>query len=454
MKVRSLRTQTLLVLGATIALCWVVALAVVCWQLSRNTASLWDENLETMAKHILLTVPAGKDLKPGGQQGLRLRSDIPTKRGHLVFQVWGPGQQLIVRAPEAPRSPLRPDFQEGAVTTVIDGERWRAYSLSDATGRVIVQVGSLHSVVDAELQHEALFALGVSTVLLLIVAVLMAGVLRRSLEPVQALGVALRQRPGFDLTPLATTDLPIEIRPLVESFNHVLRQLDTAVEGERRFIGDAAHELRTPLSALQAQAQIALRATSLADKDVALTKLLAVVERSTRLSEQLLDLARLNAGANAPQFARVDLGTLVVHVTQEFDAAAQQRGRSIVLDIAPCTIRCDVDEIGILLRNLIDNALRYTHAGGRLRVRCGPAGPAAGEGAVWLEVADNGPGVPEAEHEAIFKRFHRVAGSAARGSGIGLSLVAGIAKQHGATIEITPGLDGRGIGMRVSFPAA
>jgi signal transduction histidine kinase len=279
---------------------------------------------------------------------------------------------------------------------------------------------------------------------------------RSSIKPVVALEAAMRGRRRFDLTPLDASALPRELHPLVASFNHLLEQLSESIEGERRFIGDAAHELRTPLAALQAQAQIALRANTVADKDVALTKLLLVAQSSSRLSEQLLDLARLNASANAPQHMRADLSELILHVTRDFDTHALQQERSILLDIRKCTIRCNIDEMGILLRNLIDNALRYTSKGGRIRVSCGPD-PTAGlknRHRVHLEVADDGPGVPLSERKAIFERFHRVAGTSVRGSGIGLSLVAGIAQLHHATIETKDGLEGRGFGIRVVFPAA
>jgi signal transduction histidine kinase len=245
--------------------------------------------------------------------------------------------------------------------------------------------------------------------------------------------------------------LPSEIRPLVESFNHLLDQLDQAMQGERRFIGDAAHELRTPLSALQAQAQVALRAATLADKDAALVKLLAVAERSTRLSDQLLDLARMDAGVHAPQKSAADLSELITHVSQEFDMQAQQQRRGIILALTPCPIECDVDEIGILLRNLLDNALRYTPEGGRVKISCGYS-EEAGKRHVCLEVADDGPGVPEAEQQAIFRRFHRIAGKGGRGSGIGLSLVAGIAQLHEAAIQTGTGLDGKGLSVRILFP--
>jgi signal transduction histidine kinase len=176
-----------------------------------------------------------------------------------------------------------------------------------------------------------------------------------------------------------------------------------------------------------------------------------VAERSTRLSDQLLDLARMDAGVHAPQKSAADLSELITHVSQEFDMQAQQQRRSIILALTPCPIECDVDEIGILLRNLLDNALRYTPEGGRVKISCGYH-EEAGRRRVCLEVADDGPGVPEAEQQAIFRRFHRIAGNGGRGSGIGLSLVAGIAQLHEAVIQTGAGLDGKGFSVRILFP--
>ena len=384
--------------------------------------------------------------------GLQPRDALPDDE-HLTFQVWAGRDRLVVGTPGAPTTPLRPDFVDGATDSSISGSIWRVFSISDRSGRIYVQVGTPRSVVDQELRTNALIALGLSTLLLALVGLLMWWAVGKTLQPVVAIAKAVRDRQKFDLTPLPVTDVPTEIRPLVESFNHLMDQLDLAVRGERRFIGDAAHELRTPLSALYAQAEVALRASTTADRDAALVKLLAVAERTTRLSEQLLDLARLDAGVHAPLREWYGLDEIVVHVASEFDVAAQKSRRTIQLATEPCGIQCDVDEIGILLRNLVDNALRYTLAGGQIRMTCGHRTTGL-ERKVFLEVSDDGPGVPEEEQTAIFGRFYRVPGSGTRGSGIGLSLVAEIARLHDAEIETCNGIGEPGFCVRIVFPAA
>lgn len=456
MKSRSINAQLILAIIVVTAFFWLIVIAVVLTKTTINRSSTWDERLEAITTQLLVTIPADTHFDRREGPGLTLTHPLDIVRGPLVFQIWIDRSKLLANTPEGPQTPLRPGFSDGAESTHVEGNNWRVYSASDSTGRVTVQVGNLQSVVDADFRHKAAEEVIQTTILLMIVGVVMWLVTRSALKPVRALGSAMDRRPRFDFTPLPVHDLPRELQPLVDSFNHVLHQLDEAVEGERRFIGDAAHELRTPLSALQGQAEIALRETNTQLKDAALRKLLIVARRSTRLSEQLLDLARISAGVKAPQHAPADLSKLVQHVAQEFEVYASQNRRLLFLDVSFCSILCDVDEIGILLRNLLHNAVRYTAEGGNVLVRCGDVQSVqSGEASrVFLEVSDNGPGVPATEQDAIFERFHRIANNSVRGSGIGLSLVASIAAAHKATIQTGPGLEDRGLTVRVVFPGS
>nr|WP_259371873.1 ATP-binding protein [Caldimonas mangrovi] len=224
------------------------------------------------------------------------------------------------------------------------------------------------------------------------------------------------------------------------------------MQTEKRFIADAAHELRTPLAALLAHAQLAAEADDPQEAKAALRRLTAGVERSARLSEQLLDLARVDV-SKPGQSETVPLYETVEMVVRDFEMVAVQKKQRIVLDLEPCTVAGHVDAIGILVRNLVDNALRYTPASGRCVVSCRTEA-VDGRDVVRLKVADNGPGVPVDERERIFDRFYRVPGTGERGSGIGLSLVARIAQMHGARICVGEGIDGRGFGIWLDFEPA
>jgi len=296
-----------------------------------------------------------------------------------------------------------------------------------------------------------LTAMLLNTVELAIVGLLMWWAVVASLRPLKAISAEISKRKAFDATPLPAEQVPSELRPLIVGFNALLGRVDNAIKAEHQFIADAAHELRTPLAALHVQADVALLAGTPERKDEALRKLLDIAQRSHRLAEQLLDLARLDAGLHELSVQRVDLLELANHVVSEFAVRAADRGTRLSIDGTSCWVRCDVDELGILIRNLIDNALRHGRADGTVEVTCSQLVRGDGNHPV-LEVADDGPGVPGSERAAIFERFYRAKGSVVRGSGIGLSLVARIAELHEATIEAGTGMNGAGLSVRVMFP--
>jgi signal transduction histidine kinase len=444
---RSLKSRMLSASALWIVVAWSASLAMVYAYPIYSEASIWDERLESVAVKLLQMMPS---LVPSSTQ--ERRAEVVARNNELTFQLWSDTGQLLASTSPAPRQPLRADFVDGFANVEIDGQTWRVFSTSDSERKVRVQVGNPRDMINADFQKHALKAVSLAAVPLALGGLLLWWAVQRALTPLARIEATARERSMFDLRPLPTQALPAELVPLIHSFNHVLGQLDQAIQAERRFIGDAAHELRTPLSALQAQLEVAMRATSVEEKNVALAKLQIAVRRSSRLSEQLLDLARLEAGERAPLRDLHDLDEIVRHVASEFEVSAQLQHRNIELAIEPCRIQCEMDEVGILVRNLIDNALRYTFAGGTVRIACGYRG--SGDTCkAFVEVADDGPGVPAAEQSAIFERFHRAKGSTAvRGSGIGLSLVARIASMHQAQIETGAGIGNPGLAVRVLFP--
>jgi len=448
----SLKGRMISALVLWIVFAWSASLAVVYVASTFSQTSIWDERLQSIAIKLLQMMPAGTGSEGATPNStLQLPPGVVAHNKDLTFQMWSSQSRLLASTPDAPGAPLRSDFGEGFATVVIGGQDWRVYSVSDRTGKFHVQVGNPRAMINADFQKHSLKAVSMATVPLALAGLLMWWSVRRALQPLATIEVAARARSKFDLTPLPATSLPAELVPLVGSFNDMLLQLDESIQAERRFIGDAAHELRTPLSALQAQVEVALRAKSEDERRHALTKVLAAVERSSRLSEQLLDLARLEAGNHAPVRDTHDLSELVRHVASEFEVSARRHQRSIELAVEPCWIRCDVNEIGILIRNLVDNALRYTFTDGKVRISCGYRDGDASQAV--LEIADDGPGVPVEERSAIFERFHRIPrGTAVRGSGIGLSLVAQIARMHDARIETGDGIGEPGLSVRLLFP--
>jgi len=450
---RSLRWKLTWVLFKAVLLAWFVWLSCQIWQLGRERTGMLDHSLREIAEQVLGSMPEGLERLPSRDPR---RVTVPVHADQkMSFQVWAQGRNVVYSA-AAPLQPLNPEFKDGFARRVIDGERWQVYTLSDPKRGLVVQVGRTKRMAIEELQGWIVGSLLAAALILVLFALATWLVIGRSLRPITALRRTLLQRQPLDLTPLPTHSLPSEFHPLVEAFNGQLERVDAAVQHERRFISDAAHELRTPLAVLSTHAELALRAGTLEEKNEALHKLSAGVRRSARLSEQLLDLARLDAGEESVRLAPLDLSDLVVLVIRDFETLARERRQRISLCAEPTRLLGDVDQLGILLRNLIDNAVRHAGADGQVAVSC-----SAEAGGAVLRVADNGTGVAPQDCERIFDRFYRAPGSPDGGSGIGLSLVARIAQTHGAKIECGPGLErggddprgpGRGFEVCVWFP--
>jgi len=235
--------------------------------------------------------------------------------------------------------------------------------------------------------------------------------------------------------------------------NGLLARLGGAIEAQQRFIADAAHQLRTPIAGLKTQTELALRQTQLGDVQVTLRQLQTATEQSTRLINQLLSLARAEPGARREHaIERLDLARLARDTTTDWVPRALARKIDLGYDGGDNAAWVVGDSLllGELLRNLLDNAIRYTQEGGQVTVRV-----AGGADAVVLSVEDNGPGIPDQERERVFERFYRVLGTGVvEGCGLGLAIVREIALSHHAGVALATGAGGQGTVLRVTFPPA
>lgn len=296
------------------------------------------------------------------------------------------------------------------------------------------------------LVQEILFGMLLPEIVLILVslAVVSLGV-RAGLQPLNVLRSELAGRSQADLRPV-TTDVPEEIGPVVNEINGLLARLEHALNTQRHFVSDAAHQLRTPIAALQAQVE-----ATLAESDPAMRErlhgILAAAHRLSHLVEQMLMLARAQ-----PSLARdqplVALEEVARAVAEEWLPVAIGKGIDLGFDLAPCNVPGNRLLLQEILVNLIDNALRHTPAGGSVTVRCG-----SDEGAAWLVVEDSGAGIPERERDQVFERFYQSPGSSSRGSGLGLAIVREIARQHGgqAFIDASPELSGTRVTVRFAL---
>jgi two-component system sensor histidine kinase TctE len=271
----------------------------------------------------------------------------------------------------------------------------------------------------------------------------------RGLAPLDKLRAELAARSHRDLRPVPEGQAPEEVRPLVRELNNLLARLSGSIEAQQRFVADAAHQLRTPLAALQAQVEAARRGPVPPDLAPMFDQLLAATRRTAHLARQLLTLAAVDPAAERA-FAPVelDLAAVLHEGVAEWVARADAKRIDLGFELEPARVDGEALLVRELAANLIDNALNYTPAGGEVTVRTG-----ARDGQPFLEIEDDGPGIPEAEREPVFERFLRIKGTPGEGSGLGLAIVREIADRHGATAAIDVPAAGRGTIVRVIFPA-
>ena len=304
----------------------------------------------------------------------------------------------------------------------------------------------------AELANDIIKGVIIPQFVVLPIAVLLVWFgLSRGVAPLNALQQRLRARRPDDLSPMDERAAPSEIAPLVAAMNDLLKRLSANVQAQRRFVADAAHQLKTPLAGLRTQAELALRDASPDEMQSSLRQLVAGSERATRLVNQLLLMASAEH-EDGLSLAPMDLHRLAREQAQLWVPQALALGTDLGFEgpDGPVPIPGHALLLSELLNNLIDNALRYTPRGGQVTVRV----QALPDGAV-LEVEDSGPGIPADERERVFDRFYRVLGTQSDGSGLGLAIVREIAQQHGAEVSVSdaphPGIATAGCRIRIAF---
>ncbi len=301
------------------------------------------------------------------------------------------------------------------------------------------------------LVREILLAELVPTLLIAIATIGLAwwGV-ARGLRPLAHMRNELLGRSPRDLRPIPETASPIEISPVVEAFNNLLQQLQDSSTMQQRFLANAAHQLRTPLAGLQMHLELMLRRDFSADVRTELQRMHGATIRAGRLATQLLALAKAES---VPDYGKplviVDLLAVAGDAARDWSAMAIERKIDLGFALSPARIRGDPLLLPELLDNLIDNALRYTPAGGTVTV-----GTGVRDGMSFLYVEDTGPGITVEEREKVFERFYRVAGTEGVGSGLGLAIVKEIVDRHGGTVSIGPRNGGGGTRICISFPGA
>jgi two-component system OmpR family sensor kinase len=368
----------------------------------------------------------------------------PDETSEIVVQIWDEGGSRIYLS--HPYTDLPEQAMLGFQDVHTESGDWRVFSIqvNGRTIRVSQPVSVRHELARA---HAYRTLLPIAVLLPLLAAALWFGI-ERALRPMSIVVSEVRSRDSALLMPLSEESLPEEILTLVRALNDLLRRLSAALGAQRAFVSDAAHELRSPLSALSLQLQLLARAPSAEARAAAAQQLAEGVERASHLVNQLLTLARSAPGAAEHAVEAVRLDEIARQAVADTVPLADAKGVDLGIASADdVTLEGDADALRILVRNLADNAVRYTPRGGRVDVCV-----RRGRGECVLEVADTGPGIPLAERERVFARFYRVQGSDQGGSGLGLAIVKEIAERHAARIEFDDAAGG-GLVVRAVFPS-
>lgn len=378
--------------------------------------------------------------------------DTPGPLGHyyetkIAFQVRGGSGRLLARSASAPEAPFAP-LAAGFATRPFAGEDWRVFTLR--SGDAWVQVAEKDDV-RGELAEKLAFAAAAPLLAGIVLLLLLLGLLiRYGLAPLSSLARQVAARTPGSGAPFELARTPAEIAPLIDALNGLLGRVRDALERERRFTADAAHELRTPLAALKVHAQNAARATSAAEREASLARMLQGLERTVLLAEQMLAYSRAAAPGDTARRERVALQGLAEEAAEAVQTRAQERRCTLELAVDPdAAVTGERRKLLSLITNLLDNAVRYGPEGGRVRLELRRE-----RGAAVLAVTNEGPGIPAELRERIFESYYRIPGSAGCGSGLGLAIVKEIAEAHGAHIAVEDGPGGRGTRVVVRFEAA
>lgn len=382
------------------------------------------------------------------ENSLNTHKPLHAHLGKFNFQVWTPQGKLILYSPNASKISLFTN-QSGFSDKIIEQQKWRIFTTCNSKTNICIILGERY-----ETRSELGRRLAVNDLYIMLLTFPLSGLLiwiivGRGLDSLHRVAQEVANRAPNYLEPVDLQGVPEEIMPVIDELNQLFKRLKEGFEREKRFAADAAHELRTPLAALKAQAQVAINMENVAEKNQALEKLLTSVNRSTHIVQQLLTMSKLvPESSNIHQMERVSLGKITRDVLamlapsavdRQIELEFEQNGDPFILGNATA--------IGILIRNLVDNALRYSHEHDEVAVRVYQQ-----EHEVILDVRDHGPGIPPELHSRVFERFFRVLGNKSPGSGLGLAIVQQICLLHHGRVELTTPEEGVGLIVSVYFP--
>jgi two-component system sensor histidine kinase QseC len=362
----------------------------------------------------------------------------------LVFQLWDSDKQLLLRSANSPLTPLVESLGVFE-TNEIGDNKVRTLGIRSPNSDLIVQVGQ-----NVDFRNEAIAETLEPLMLFLLIALplslfLVNRALNKGLRPLTNLSNAIAKRTGENLSIIDTADAPLEISGIVEALNKLMTRVKETMGRERQFIADAAHELRTPLAGIKAQAQVALNYPEHQNKS--LSQIVDGVDRTTRLANQLLTLSDVDSLSNIEKASTVNLAQLIGDVIRDLSVFAEEKDQTIDINIEnQLKVQGDDALLYTLFRNLIENAIKYSPKKTVIRIN----GSKETE-SLKISIQDQGEGIPEHERQRVFDRFYRKMGTEERGSGLGLAIANNIARLHNATIRLSSTATNNGLMVTVSF---
>lgn len=429
----SIRVRVLLSLLGMLVVTAAVMGALTYRNVLAETESLFDYQLRQMAF----------SLRDQGEIAPAQASTLADAELDFVVQIWTDDGRIIY--PPRLRNDLPTRAVLGLADMTVQGKTWRTFSV--ASRDRVIQVAQPVQIRRKLAAGAALRSVAPLLFIAPAMALLVWGLAAQALAPLLRLADGVRARDERSLQPLPMAGLPDEVAPLVGALNGLLQRLGSSLGAQRAFVSDAAHELRSPLTALKLQMQLLRRAPDEAARGAAVEALNAGIDRAARLVEQLLTLARAEPGAPLAELVPLELGEPVRAAVADTVPFAHSRGTAIELVAdAPVWVRGDAATLTVLARNLADNAVRYAPRASRVEVRVLEA-----DGAAMLRVDDAGPGIPPDERARVFDRFYRHAAGDEGGTGLGLAIVRSIAERHGAVVTLADSPLG-GLRVEVRFP--
>jgi two-component system sensor histidine kinase QseC len=447
LKRHSLQYRLMVSFMGVTALVWLAVLGFTWYETDHELNELLDAHLAQTASFLVAQTGDGHDAHPDFTTAPTLHKYQP----RVAFQIWHENE-ILTRSEQAPSKPFRTDSQTGFANLEINGQAWRTFSAQGKANDIWIHVAEL-----VYFRQDILYTSLISAIIPLLfgfplMAFFIWWSIRISLSPLRSLGEEIGARKASSLVPLPHRSVVAEVQPLVEALNLLFQRVEVQMNNERQFTSDAAHELRTPIAAIRMQAQVAMGSTKPEEQKIALDALINACDRATRLMSQLLELSQLDTSAT--NFERIDFEAIdAISITREQLASSANewlpKKQQISLE-APdyLALKVNPDWLAIVVRNLVDNASRYSPSGASIRIKW------LNSPTPYLVIEDSGPGMSEEHMKRIGDRFFRVLGNDTVGCGLGWSIIQKIAKICNVKIQLGKSEDLGGLKVQLTWTAA